>query len=135
MPHVYSRPNQPPRLVLATGGHAQAGSPEAEGAEQAFPLERDVATIGTGAQADVRLEADAVAERHAEIRTVNDGTAHVLVDLGSGTIVNGKPVQEVQLADGDRIEVGGATLTYRGEFPRGDAGRQGGESSGPSVQA
>jgi pSer/pThr/pTyr-binding forkhead associated (FHA) protein len=53
-----------------------------------------------------------VSRRHAEIRPSAGGW--VIVDLGStnGTRVNGAPVTERKLDDGDTITVGDAVLRF-----------------------
>jgi hypothetical protein len=69
-------------------------------------------TIGRGADAAVRLADASVSRRHAEIRRSGDGWT--VVDLGStnGTRVNGAPVTERRLQDGDAITVGDAALRF-----------------------
>ena len=69
-------------------------------------------TIGRLPECDVVLSDPSVSRRHAEIRR-RDG-AIVVVDLDStnGTKVNGSGVRERQLADGDEIRVGSATLRF-----------------------
>jgi hypothetical protein len=79
-----------------------------------FPLTAPLVVLGRGAEADLRIEDSGVSRRHAEIRSVG-GAEHELTDLGStnGTFINGNRVARQRLADGDRIELGGVTLTYR----------------------
>jgi hypothetical protein len=116
-----------PRLRFAMGGMAPEGSQPRE-----FSL-REMATtrIGSGAAADLRL--DGLAEEHAEIRC-EFGDEYVLVDLGApgGTRLDGQPIERAELHTGDRIEVGGWTLSYyREEYAdhgRPFGGRAGGES-------
>jgi len=134
---------QQPVLVITAGGSVLAGSPEAAGAERQFVLAGAVTRIGRAHDVDLRLDDTAVSRHHAELRRVPATSAaepggHLLVDLGStnGTLVDGRRVETAQLHDGDRIEIGSSTLVYRtsGEHPRRD-GRQGGEGSGPAVEA
>jgi pSer/pThr/pTyr-binding forkhead associated (FHA) protein len=116
-----------PRLVFAFGGTAPAGSEQRE-----FDLLPGVTVIGSGAEADLRL--DGLDEHHAEVRR-DAADEYVYVDLGSsaGSRVNGQPAGEQTLRTGARIELGDWTLSYyREEFadhgmPYG--GRQGGELS------
>ena len=116
-----------PRLIFAFGGTAEIGSTQRE-----FDLLPTVTTIGSGDGADLRL--DGLAERHAEVRR-DDGDEYVLVDLGTdaGVLVDGQPVEQVPLHTGDRIELGGWTLSYyREEFAdhgRPFGGREGGEGT------
>jgi hypothetical protein len=102
-----------PRLVIASGGKAQQGTPEARGESHAFILEKPVTIIGRGPEADLRLPDPGVSRKHAEVRL--DSGVFILVDLGStnGTLVNDAPVTRRQLAPGDRIEVGSTTLLFR----------------------
>ena len=59
------------------------------------------------------LEDPFVSQRHAMIRC-GAGECYI-TDLGSrnGTRVNGQPIQEAELRDGDRVQVGGTTLVFR----------------------
>jgi serine phosphatase RsbU (regulator of sigma subunit) len=84
---------------------------------------------------EVRLDKDVVTVGRAEenvlgLRDMNVSRAHFIVerrentwivrDKGSrnGTLVNKAPVQEKVLLDGDRIEVGGSTLTFKAQASR-----------------
>jgi diguanylate cyclase (GGDEF)-like protein len=77
-----------------------------------IPLERDEVMIGRALEADVRLNDFRVSRLHARIRRESDPEAETTIyritDLGStnGTLVNGEPVTEVLLNDGDKIEIG-----------------------------
>ncbi len=72
--------------------------------------------IGRDPRSDIWLDAPGVSRRHAIIR-VNGGNWRVMLeDLGStnGTFVRRAPVDaEVELADGDLIQVGTVDLTVR----------------------
>lgn len=67
--------------------------------------------LGRGSGCDVRVEDDTVSREHVRIWATEEGVA-VLTDLGStnGTIVNGRPVTEVVLAEGDKIQLGRGTV-------------------------
>lgn len=76
-----------------------------------IPLERDAVIIGRALEADVRLNDFRASRLHARITTehpANAETTYRLEDLGStnGTLVNGDPVTEALLHDGDKIEIG-----------------------------
>ena len=75
-----------------------------------FPLppEREI-VIGRREDADLRIADEAVSRRHASVRV--DGTGAVLRDLESanGTWIEGRRVREEKLADGARVQIGGAT--------------------------
>lgn len=83
-----------------------------------IPLERSEVTLGRALDADVRIN-DAQASRlHARIRTEHDDatgeTRYRLVDLGStnGTLLNGKPIEEVFLEDGDKFVIGDQLIRF-----------------------
>jgi hypothetical protein len=77
-----------------------------------FPLSDVPLTIGRATDATVRVSDTSASRRHAEIRPAGGGWA--VVDLGStnGTRVNGAPITERRLQDGDTITVGDATLRF-----------------------
>lgn len=106
------------RLVLPAGGSVAAGSPQALGAEASVPLRAGALVIGSDRGCDLRVDDPQVAPAHAKVMHDIDGQARGrtrLQDLGApgGTFVNGIPVREAQLSDGDRIEVGSTALVYR----------------------
>lgn len=77
-----------------------------------IPLERDQVTIGRAIEADVRLNDSRASRLHARISSnlnpETNQTAYRITDLGStnGTLVNGEPISEVTLSDGDKIVIG-----------------------------
>jgi type II secretory pathway predicted ATPase ExeA len=81
------------------------------------PLGRDKLLIGRHSFNDVSLRDPSVSRHHAIL--VPDGGAWVVVDLNStnGTTVNGRPIRQQILSDGDEIGVGAYTLTYEGGPP------------------
>jgi pSer/pThr/pTyr-binding forkhead associated (FHA) protein len=83
---------------------------EVDGVPHEIPLEG--AAIGRAAGSDIRLTDHQVSRRHARIETTAEGVR--IVDLGSanGTLVNGKPVREHLLYEGDVIEVGNSRLIF-----------------------
>lgn len=95
-----------PRLIFALGGTAPEHASPRE-----FDLAPGVTIIGSGPDADLRLEG--LAPRHAEIRR-DEYDEYLYSDLGSespsrvdGQVVRGKP-----LRTGDRIELGDWSLSY-----------------------
>ena len=90
-----------------------AGSTRVWGPEAIEPRV-GVLLVGRGPLAEVSLAHPAVSRRHAELRWA-DGRLHVC-DLGShsGTRVNGKPIHEQALREGDRIDFGPVRYEYRG---------------------
>lgn len=77
-----------------------------------LPLGDEPILIGRLPTCDVPVEDPRVSRRHAEIRPEPEGYA--IVDLGSlnGTTVNGVPVKEHLLADGDVIGIGTLVLRF-----------------------
>lgn len=84
-----------------------------DGSGRTFRLQKGSNLLGRGQDAHFRLPDTGVSRQHAEIRY--DGRNAVLSDLGStnGTTVNGGPVQDWQLADGDHIRVGHSDIVVR----------------------
>jgi FhaA, N-terminal domain/FHA domain len=76
-------------------------------------LDRPSMTIGRLPECDVVVDDAGASRQHAELRRTDDG--FVLVDLGStnGTLVNGAPIREHLLEDGDRITIGETILEFR----------------------
>jgi pSer/pThr/pTyr-binding forkhead associated (FHA) protein len=68
--------------------------------------------IGRSRSCNLRLPSADASRRHAEILAGRDG--FMLRDLRStnGTFVNGERVQERTLRPGDKIEIGGDTITF-----------------------
>jgi diguanylate cyclase (GGDEF)-like protein len=88
--------------VIVLGGRAAVG--------QVFKLTRTV-VLGRAADADIPIDDDGLSRRHCELRVLQGGDIQV-VDLGStnGTFRNGERVKECVLVDGDRLQLGPATL-------------------------
>ena len=66
--------------------------------------------IGRGRDADIRIQGDGISRQHAKIRVGNEGVQ--FEDLGStnGSFVNGERAQRCELQDGDKIQLGSATI-------------------------
>ena len=69
--------------------------------------------LGRGGGSDIFVNDVKASRRHAEIVPVDDG--FMLTDLGSanGTLLNGEPVTEAPLANGDEIRIGSHALIFR----------------------
>ena len=77
-----------------------------------IPLSKERTTIGRKAHNDIQIDNLAVSGEHAVIVTIlNDS---FMEDLGStnGTLVNGEPVIEKELTDGDMIAIGQNTMRF-----------------------
>src|SRR5713101_1413684 len=83
-----------------------------------FVLTTPETPIGRVSTNPVALHDLAVSRRHCVIQEKDGG--HVIVDLDShnGTFVNGLPVKEQILEDGDRINIGGSCFLFRIEPDR-----------------
>src|SRR5947209_6898216 len=83
-----------------------------------IPLEREEVTLGRAIEADVRVNDARASRMHARIRVERDpatGAARYRVtDLGStnGTLLNGQPVREAYLQDGDKLTIGEHLLRF-----------------------
>ena len=78
-----------------------------------LPLVADIQVIGAAEECDLRLEGTGIAQRHAEIRRRD--RRHFIRDLdsGFGTTINARRIDgEVQLREGDLVQIGYAILEY-----------------------
>jgi len=93
-------------------GGAGAGSLVLPTGER-FVLHEQMISIGRLPECEITLVDPNVSRRHAEIHP--RGTGFVLVDLGStnGSTVNGVPVHERELRDGDELGFGNIRLTFQ----------------------
>lgn len=85
---------------------------EGEGAGSEHPLDGEVVLGRERGSADLVLDDPGVSRRHAALRS--EGGRITVTDLGSsnGTYANGERISgEVELADGDEVQVGGAVIT------------------------
>lgn len=71
-----------------------------------YELTEEVNTIGRAPENSIQLDEPSVSGRHAELALIAENV--YLKDLGStnGTLVNDRPVTDVQLRAGDRIRFG-----------------------------
>lgn len=92
-------PSAPDRALLTVLSGQNVG--------RAFSLDHDQTLMGRGREASIHLGDVGISRRHARIVRLQGGR-HTLEDLGStnGVFVNGRRVQRIDLADGDRIQLG-----------------------------
>lgn len=119
-----------PRLVLPSGstaGTVRHGSPASRGVEQEVELPVGRTVVGRGHEADLRLSDLTVSPVHAEVLVREDGTV-LLRDLETenGVRVDGRPVVESPLVDGNRVQLGDAVLLFQQDLEPAE-GREGGE--------
>ncbi|NNH73975.1 DUF3662 domain-containing protein [Nocardia uniformis] len=104
---------QPPPAAPHAGSSYSATLQLDDGSGRTYQLREGSNIIGRGQDAHFRLPDTGVSRRHIEVRW--DGQTAMLSDLGStnGTLVNGSPVQDWQLADGDVIRAGHSEILIR----------------------
>lgn len=92
-------------------GVGMVGSLLLPGGER-LKLAGETVVIGRLDECAVTLSDPKISRRHAEIRPGPEGFR--VIDLGStnGTEVNGRPITEHELQDGDRIKLGDTVLTF-----------------------
>ena len=71
------------------------------------------ATIGRSPSCDIVLTDPGASRRHAQIVRRDDGYVVTDLDSTNGTMVNGQPVAERLLVDGDRLVIGSTQLEFR----------------------
>jgi hypothetical protein len=119
-PPVPAAPVPPPAgtmIYAPEPAHEESAATPSESARLAWQggsavIDAEVTVIGRAGDCDVRLEDPNVSRRHAEIRRVGRGFSLVDLDSTNGTLVNGQPVAETALMDGDVIAVGTTRLTF-----------------------
>ncbi len=118
-----------PRLVLIRGGRIAHTEDEPEDA-CALPLRPGISTIGSDHTCDLRLPGLVACQVHI-VRSDADRYLLLNVSQSLRTLVHGRPVREIELHTGARIELGHHTLAFqRAEYAdhgREHGGRQGGE--------
>ncbi|AMY08644.1 Transcriptional regulator HilA [Luteitalea pratensis] len=82
--------------------------------DHAFPLAAGENVVGRDPRCDVWVEASGVSRRHACVDVGTDKTTIADLESSNGTFVAGERIAEPRiLADGDVVELGAATLTFR----------------------
>lgn len=79
-----------------------------------YQIHQSEVVIGRAADAAIRLDDDEVSRRHAKILR-NEAGQYVVVDMASsnGVFVNGQKVTNSTIADGDLIQIGLTTFTFK----------------------
>jgi pSer/pThr/pTyr-binding forkhead associated (FHA) protein len=83
-----------------------------DGNEVEFPLAAGVLLVGRDEDADIRVDEPLVSRAHARIE--RRGGAFFVLDLGSTNLtkVNGQPVRERELRDGDELHFARARCRF-----------------------
>lgn len=112
------------RVGYAFSGEAREDASPAQGGQvplcwlvrddRAFTLGPGEHIVGRDPRCAVWVDASGVSRRHARIDVDAGGAAIVDLQSSNGTFVGGQRIRTPhRLADGDRIELGAATLTFR----------------------
>ena len=98
--------NRPVRVVYA---HLD----EIDGMDTRHELTKTASTIGRSSDNDIQLRNDSISAHHAEIHRRREGDFYI-VDLASsnGVYVNGSRVNQIEIHDGDLIELGDVRLHF-----------------------
>ena len=90
--------------------------PLSPGPVRPIPLERPVVLIGRHQECDAQLSHSRISRRHCCVAQIAGGL--VIRDLGSlnGVRINGYPVDEASLEDGDEVAIG--PILFRLDWPR-----------------
>lgn len=79
--------------------------------QKTFEIDTDIMFVGSAEEAEIRIRGQGVGERHCQI--IRAGETYRLVDLGAGvTQVNGQPIQQHGLSDGDVITIGKFRMNF-----------------------
>jgi S1-C subfamily serine protease len=99
---------------------------------ESFLFGGEPVSVGRGADNEVVLRDPNVSRRHAELRTLEDGTVE-LRDAGSanGTFVNGERVERALLRGGEQVQIGDTVMHLKARDTHAP-GAQPGEAGRPS---
>ena len=108
----HSRPKTPDPRPQTQAPELQFEMPT-PGGSTFLPLDHLPFTIGRRSGHDLVLPDGRVSRDHAVVEAASGG--YRLRDLGSrnGTLLNGEPIAEADLSDGDRLAIGGFEVTVR----------------------
>jgi diguanylate cyclase (GGDEF)-like protein len=105
-PTIRTQVAVPALVAPPTEGRASLTVLAGLNAGQVFTLDRDETIVGRGRDVAVRIDDTGISRKHARIRRTEG--RYVFEDLGStnGVFVNGRRVERIDLANGDRVQVG-----------------------------
>jgi serine/threonine-protein kinase PknK len=101
--------------------------------EKVFEVKGDEVVIGRDPKADVPVEDRTLSRRHCRIYAGSDGWRVTDVGSRNGTLLNGTPVLDALLAEGDRIELGETQVSVL--LPASGAERRPGVKAMPAKDA
>jgi pSer/pThr/pTyr-binding forkhead associated (FHA) protein len=78
-----------------------------------FDLGGALIAVGRAADNDVILDDPQVSRHHCQLKLQHGAYGFVDLQSRNGSTVNGQPVAEIALADGDRIRIGSTTIQFR----------------------
>jgi hypothetical protein len=109
---VYARPGHAvPEPTAATRAHLVV---QTDGAPPArFDLGGAVIAVGRASDNDVILDDPQVSRHHCQLKLQHGAYGFVDLQSRNGSRVNGQPVNEIALADGDRVRIGNTSIEFR----------------------
>jgi hypothetical protein len=120
---VEARPAADDTVVLARPGHAipEPTAPsraylvvQTDGGPAArFDLGGALIAVGRAADNDVILDDPQVSRHHCQLKLQHGAYGFVDLQSRNGSIVNGQRVEEIALANGDRIRIGNTNMEFR----------------------
>ena len=94
-----------------------------DGVDRSFDVREGRTTIGRGDRCDVRISLPRVSSPHCEIMLENQRARLVNLDEVTGTLLNGRSIQQANLTPNDEVTVG--PVTFRLECTRAEDGTAG----------
>jgi hypothetical protein len=120
---VEARPAADDTVVLARPGHAipEPTAPsraylvvQTDGGPAArFDLGGALIAVGRAADNDVILDDPQVSRHHCQLKLQHGAYGFVDLQSRNGSVVNGQRVEEIALANGDRIRIGNTNMEFR----------------------
>ena len=108
--------------------------PNAEGGASSWHIGQRTVSVGRASGNFVQVNDSNVSRMHCQLQATLEGLKVVDMTSSNGTIVNGKPVEQHMMMDGDVLTVGDRNFVYRAE---GDFGANAGfsaKAAGPDTE-
>ena len=97
-----------------------------DGVDRSFDVREGRTTIGRGDRCDVRISLPRVSSPHCEIMLENQRALLVNLDEITGTLLNGRSIQQATLNPDDEVTIG--PVTFRLEHSPGVADASGAQA-------